>query len=90
MNIAVPDSIHLATAWHYGATALHTYDGGGKRSRPTDLLRLDTPLIGKWDLKVCKPEPPPQPELELPHTAVAQSMSLFDEPIAELEVGSQA
>ncbi len=65
MNIAVPDSIHLATAIHYGASELHTYDGGGRRSRPTDLLRLETPLIERWNLKVCKPAPPPKPILEL-------------------------
>ncbi len=58
LKIAVPDSIHLATAIHYKATALHTYDGAGKRQRATDLLCLATPLIDKYPLRVSKPEPP--------------------------------
>jgi predicted nucleic acid-binding protein len=59
MQIAVPDSIHLATAIHYRATALHTYDGCGTRPKATDLLRLSTPIIGLYELNICKPEPPP-------------------------------
>jgi predicted nucleic acid-binding protein len=82
MNIAVPDSIHLATAVHYGATELHTYDGGGRRSRPTDLLRLESPLIEKWNLKVCKPAPPPiiiDPAEELPEPAMQSLFAGFDD-----------
>jgi len=62
MEIAVPDSIHLGTALIYEATALHTYDGCGKRRRRTDLLMLATPLIEKYMLRICKPEPPPEPK----------------------------
>jgi hypothetical protein len=62
IKIAVPDSIHLATAIHYKASALHTYDGCGKRPKNTDLLKLKTPVIGKYEVKICKPEPPPQEE----------------------------
>ena len=58
MEIAVPDSIHLATAIHYGANALHTYDGCGQQRRRTDLLSLKLPLIGKYDLTICTPRPP--------------------------------
>jgi predicted nucleic acid-binding protein len=87
MNIAVPDSIHLATAVHYDATALHTYDGGGKRFRATDLLQLEAPLVERWALKICKPEPPPtdQPEVDEPPCAVAENMNLFSDILAKEE-----
>lgn len=77
LKMAVPDSIHLATAVHLKADALHTFDGCGPRQRPTDLLRLALPLIEKYPLAVTRPEPPPQPSIEPvigPTTA-----SLFDE-----------
>jgi hypothetical protein len=59
-EIAVPDSIHIATAIQFQATALHTYDGCGKRTRKTDLLNLAVPIIGKYDVTICKPTPPPE------------------------------
>lgn len=65
MKLAVPDSIHLATAIQYNAV-LHTYDGCGPHPKPTDLLRVALPLIEKYALKVCKPEPPPPPLAEIP------------------------
>jgi predicted nucleic acid-binding protein len=58
-EMAVPDAIHLATAIHYSATALHTFDGGGKTRKKTDLLKLTNPIIGKYHLDIRKPEPPP-------------------------------
>lgn len=80
-EIAVPDSIHLATAIHYNATALHTYDGCGKRPKSTDLLKLATPIIEKHHLLVCKPQAPEdEPADDMPDHYV-ESMSLeFDEP----------
>lgn len=78
IKMAVPDSIHLATAIHYDAT-LHTYDGCGVRKRPSDLLRLAQPIIEKYKVKICIPEPPPPPVLEL-EPPVARTPSLFDEP----------
>jgi predicted nucleic acid-binding protein len=78
-EIAVSDSIHLATAIRFGATALHTYDGCGKRKRKTDLLNLAIPLIGKYDLTICKPEPPPRPEEAPSELLVAlRTPSLFE------------
>lgn len=77
LEIAVPDAIHLATAIQYEATALHTYDGCGKRSRKTDLLRLATPLIGKYDLTICKPEPPRKEEPQRVESEVLTG-TLFD------------
>jgi predicted nucleic acid-binding protein len=77
MNIAVPDSIHLATAVHYGATELHTFDGAGQRKRQTDLLSLETPLIEKWSLKVCKPGPPPKPVLDF--NPMGETGQLFEQ-----------
>ncbi len=79
LEIAVPDAIHLATAIHYSATALHTYDGCGKRARKTDLLRLATPVIGVYPLKICKPEPPPADRPEPPIPSNAETGNLFDE-----------
>jgi predicted nucleic acid-binding protein len=78
LEIAVPDAIHIATAIHYDATALHTYDGCGKRPRKTDLLRLATPLIGKYDLTICKPEPPPKPESLQSGATESPERTLFD------------
>jgi predicted nucleic acid-binding protein len=76
IKIAVPDSIHLATAIQYKATALHTYDGGGKRKRQSDLLQLATPLIEKYPLNVMKPEPP---AADIPEENVAAHIAgLFD------------
>ena len=66
MEIAVPDSIHLATASIYKAAALHTFDGCGKRQRKTDLLKLELPLAEKYHLKICKPAPPEELESEDP------------------------
>lgn len=81
MEIPVPDSIHLATAIHYDATALHTYDGCGRRTRPTNLLRLDTPLIERFPLTICKPEPPADSRQQSPGGEAAyENMGLFDEP----------
>jgi predicted nucleic acid-binding protein len=77
-EIAVPDSIHLATASIYGATALHTYDGCGKRPKHTDLLKLATPIIGKYPLTICKPEPPPPDKPEKPIPADAKGGDLFE------------
>jgi predicted nucleic acid-binding protein len=83
LEIAVPDSIHIGTALHYGATALHTYDGCGKRQRKNDLLKLETPLIEKYHLKICKPEPPPAELKKVSEESQAapprESMSLFGE-----------
>lgn len=85
IKIAVPDSIHLATAIHYKATALHTYDGGGSRKRQCDLMQLATPLIEKYPLNVMKPEPP---ATEIPdELATTQIGSLFDEAPLENAVG---
>lgn len=75
-ELAVPDSIHLAAAIHYKATALHTFDGCGKRARKTDLLKLPFPLLGKYPLNICKPEPPP-PSPEESAQPVAQERDLF-------------
>lgn len=79
LEIAVPDSIHLATAIHYEAIALHTYDGCGKRRRKTDLLALDIPLIGKYNLKICKPEPPPKRDENHNETPMLKNLDLFEE-----------
>lgn len=76
-ELAVADSIHLATALIYSATALHTYDGCGKRPKHTDLLKLDTPLIGKYPITICRPEPPPQDQPGVPVPPDAVSGSLF-------------
>jgi predicted nucleic acid-binding protein len=75
-EIAVPDAIHLATALIYGATALHTYDGCGKRPKHTDLLKLITPLIGKYPITICKPEPPllNKPEAPIPNNATSGNL----------------
>lgn len=78
LEIAVPDAIHLATAIQYSATALHTYDGCGKRARSTDLLKLAAPLIGKYSLRICKPEPPPPDKPEPPIPSDAETGNLFD------------
>lgn len=79
MEIAVPDSINLAAAILYRANALHTYDGCGKRQRKADLLKLETPLIGKYHLKICKPEPPPAEvgDADAESPAPTESMNLF-------------
>lgn len=79
IKMPVPDSIHVATAIHYGAT-LHTYDGSGQRKRPSDLLSLALPVIEKYKLNVCIPEPPPPPVEELPLPAAEPMPGLFDEP----------
>lgn len=79
LELAVPDSIHLATAIHYNATALHTYDGCGKRPRQTDLLKLACPIIEKYHLKVCKPEPPPKPVEEAMAVTPLRTLPLFEE-----------
>jgi len=82
MEIAVPDSIHLATAIHYQANALHTYDGCGKRARKTDLLNLNVPLIGKYPLTICKPIPPPvSSDEENQFISGGESGNLFSEEI---------
>jgi predicted nucleic acid-binding protein len=86
IKMAVADSIHLATAVHYNATALHTYDGGGQRKRRTDLLNLATPLIEKYAIKIVKPEPPPP---ETPDVQEAVIRGLFDEPPQEAEQPAQ-
>lgn len=79
-EIAVADSIHIATAIHFEATALHTYDGCGKRTRKTDLLKLAVPIIGKYDLLICKPEVPPKPEAITEEVMAAlRGPSLFDQ-----------
>lgn len=85
-KIAVPDAIHIATASIYSATALHTYDGCGKRPKHTDLLKLSTPIIGKYPLTICKPEPPPAAVPEKPIPAHAAQGDLF----AELETPNDA
>jgi predicted nucleic acid-binding protein len=79
MEIAVPDSIHLATAIHFGATALHTYDGCGQRPRRTDLLRLETPIIGKYALNICKPQVPQELVPEAPIRPDAETGALFEQ-----------
>jgi predicted nucleic acid-binding protein len=80
-NIAVPDSIHLATAVQYEVTALHTYDGcGAKRKRPTDLLKLALPLIEKYPISVTIPEPPPATVDEQKLLPAPTSGSLFGDP----------
>jgi predicted nucleic acid-binding protein len=56
-KVAVPDAIHLATAIFYNSTAFHTYDGCGRKSKHTDLLKLETPILGKYPLTISKPEP---------------------------------
>jgi predicted nucleic acid-binding protein len=83
IKLAVPDSIHLATAIQFNATALHTYDGAGKRRRRSDLLQLATPLIEKYPLTVMKPEPPPAEVPEAPEEG--HIAGLFDEPPVEPE-----
>jgi len=77
-EIAVPDAIHLATALIYQATALHTFDGCGKRARHTDLLKLATPIIGKYPLTVCTPEPPPPDKPDKPIPTGATVGNLFE------------
>jgi predicted nucleic acid-binding protein len=87
IEIAVPDAIQMATAIQYGATALHTYDGCGKRPRKNDLLKLDSPLIEKYHLRICKPEPPPSPDPEPVGSIMGENMNLFGQP-EESEEGS--
>ncbi len=86
LEVAVADSIHLATALIYGATALHTYDGCGKRQRKTDLLKLDLPLLGKYNLVICKPAPPLLAEKQIEEPLMLQGRLIGfeeDEPSGE-------
>ncbi len=48
------DSLHLATAIHYRADALYTFDGGGKGGT-VSLLSLSGNVAGKYPLLICKP-----------------------------------
>jgi len=82
VKIPVPDSIHLATAIQYKATALHTYDGSGKRKRPNDLMQLANPIIEKYALKVTRPEPPPPEIPEVSEVKQPALTGLFD-PVVE-------
>ncbi len=47
------DALHLASAIHYNADAVHTFDDG-KRKKGRSLLSLNGDVAGH-DLKICKP-----------------------------------
>jgi predicted nucleic acid-binding protein len=46
IKIRTPDSIHLATAILYKVDEFHTFDGSGKRQRPSDILALNGNVAG--------------------------------------------
>jgi len=52
-TIASPDAVHLATAIHYKADALYTFDQGKRGGR--GLLSLDGNVAGHV-IKICRPE----------------------------------
>lgn len=76
-KVAVPDAIYLATAIHYEATALHTYDGCSARKRPGDLLHLPQPIAGKYRLTITVPEVPVEPPRE-PEAPIEHQHLLFE------------
>jgi hypothetical protein len=53
IKIKTPDATHLATAIDNEVDEFHTND-------QSDLNRLVNPVAGKYDLKICRPSPPPQ------------------------------
>ena len=57
-KLTVPDTTHLATAIHYRADALYTFDGD-------DLLPLNGNVAGH-NLVICKPPLPSQGKLVFP------------------------
>jgi predicted nucleic acid-binding protein len=57
-KLSTPDAIQLATAIHFEATAFQTYDGSGKRGRPSDLLKLGKVIAGKHKISISVPEIP--------------------------------
>jgi predicted nucleic acid-binding protein len=56
-RVSTPDAIHLATAIHFEATALQTYDGCRKKKHH-DLLMLDQPIAGKYMIPITIPQIP--------------------------------
>jgi predicted nucleic acid-binding protein len=52
-NLSAPDAIHLATAVHYRADQLHTFDEVGSR-RSLGLIPLSGD-VGGHKLRICKP-----------------------------------
>lgn len=57
-TLTTPDSIHLATAIHFEATAFQTFDGCSVRKHPDDLLRLAQPIAGKYEMPITIPGTP--------------------------------
>jgi hypothetical protein len=65
-KMSTPDAIQLATAIHFDADAFQTYDGSGKKSKSSDLLQLQQPIAGKYNIPITVPEIPPEQPKEVP------------------------
>jgi predicted nucleic acid-binding protein len=89
LQIAVPDSIHLATAIHYKASGFHTYDGCGRRPKHTDLLKLEMPIVGKYELRISRPSPPPRDESPAIENVQWLAGSLFEQLDGESHEGEK-
>ncbi len=81
-KVSTPDAIFVATAIHYEAIALHTYDGCGKRKREGDLLGLKQPIAGKYKMPITVPEVPAEPPPELFQSATQLELT-EDEPLLD-------
>jgi predicted nucleic acid-binding protein len=53
-TLRTPDAIHLATAIHYEAYEMHTFDNGKRDSKSLGLLGLSGDVAGRH-LTICKP-----------------------------------
>jgi len=66
LNLSVPDAIHVASAIHYRATEMHTFDKKDKPKFETlGLIPLSGDVAG-YNLTICHPPAPKQMRCKRP------------------------
>jgi len=63
-TVTTPDAIHLATAIHYSAKELHTFDENDQPRKRRGLIPLSGNVAGH-NLTICKPPIPPMVQIPL-------------------------